>query len=177
MKNNKEIIKKIIRICPKNKLRDTIDLDELNLEEDDPLLAAAEQLSDPETPDISERFKIKENVKRGFRERKLIESEQKLKIEEQKVKDYDIQPQLDRQPTETDKLPRDISPPLKVIEKIEESKSSKETEKASKPYQQRTDISISNIKLTDKPEEEKKVIHGQAVQRISMKDVSLTIYH
>ena len=107
----------------------------------------------------------------------MIESEQKIKIEEQKVKDYDIQPQLERQPTETDKLPRDISPPLKVIEKIEESKSSKETEKASKPYQQRTDISISNIKLTDKPEEEKKVIHGQAVQRISMKDVGLIIYH
>ena len=163
----KQSLNKIIKICPKNKLKDTIDIDELNLDEDDPLLEAADQLSEPETPNISERFRIKENVKKDYEERKLIVEEQKLRREEQKMKDYDTQLQLERYPTETEKLPRDLTPPLKVIEKIEDSKSS-DMSKGLKPYQQQTEISINNIKL----EEEKKVTLGQAVQRISLKDVS-----
>ena len=54
---------------------------DLNLDPDDPLIEAAEQLSDPETPNISERFNVKDNVKKEAKE-KLKEQKEKRAQEE-----------------------------------------------------------------------------------------------
>lgn len=59
----KEVIKKLMKFAPKKKVKEIIS-DELNLGSDDPLLEAADQLSEPETPNISERFNLQDNIKK-----------------------------------------------------------------------------------------------------------------
>lgn len=81
----KEVILKLIKITPKSKLKKTVNLEELNLEEDDPLLEAADQLSDPETPDISARFKIQQNIKKDAKKQHKERQLQKLKDYQDKL--------------------------------------------------------------------------------------------
>ena len=54
---------------------------DLNLESDDPLIEAAEQLSDPETPDISERFNVKYNVRKEAKDRLKEQKDKKAREE------------------------------------------------------------------------------------------------
>ena len=57
----KEVILKFIKITPKAR-RKKVNLDELRLDGDDPLLEAAEQLSEPESLNVTDRFNVKKNV-------------------------------------------------------------------------------------------------------------------
>jgi hypothetical protein len=54
----KQVLKRVLKMLPKKKLM-KVDLSELNLDPDDPLIEAADQLSEPKTPDISERYNEK----------------------------------------------------------------------------------------------------------------------
>jgi hypothetical protein len=74
----KDIIIKLRKIAPPKKAKAIINFDDLNLDSDDPLLEVADKLSDPGTPDISERFNIKSNIKKDVDDQKKLR-EEKLK--------------------------------------------------------------------------------------------------
>ncbi len=75
-----------MQYAPKKRVKEIITAD-LNLEPDDPLIAAADQLSEPETPKISERFNIKERVKKDAKEQREKQKQKKLEDQLQKLKE------------------------------------------------------------------------------------------
>ena len=78
----KGVIKKLMKYAPKKQVKAIITTD-LNLEPDDPLLAAADLLSDPGTPKISERFNIEDNVKNDAK-KQIKDKNQKIAEKERK---------------------------------------------------------------------------------------------
>jgi hypothetical protein len=83
---HKDIILKLIKMAPKKKVQAEINLEELNLDDDDPLLIAAEQLSEPDTPKVSERFKLQQNIKKEARQQQKQRDFEKLQDYQEKYK-------------------------------------------------------------------------------------------
>lgn len=159
----KQIIGKLLQIAPKKKASSIVNLSELNLDPDDPLLKAADQLSEPRTPKISERFKVKENIVVEARQPRKEKSPKHRTNEEVKQKEYE-----ERQDHKPVPVHHKGTKEIKLKQKVEQSEESGE---GTNKYQRDIDISTNHITLTEANTSSQKVLHGQAVQRITTKEV------
>ncbi|CAI2367096.1 unnamed protein product [Moneuplotes crassus] len=156
----KDVVLQFINITPKAKLKKNINLGDLNLDEDDPLLRAADQLSDPETPDVSARFNVKKNIKKDAKK-------QIKERERQKLQDYKI-----KEPEEKKEDPSEDLPSLKPSPKLSPKK---EIETPIEQSSKEKSVSPRDLDMRDTRSDEMKSRIGGSIQRVKLTKVPAKI--
>lgn len=118
------------------------------MEPDDPLLEAADQLSDPGTPDVSERFKIQENIKNEAKHQKKHREDQNLKNYQEKV--------LQEHKKISENSPKPVS---------EKSPSQRPTD-PTVTYSNDVEISTNNITIQETSQSQPRIVHSSKMERV-----------